>query len=129
MSLRAVGEGHLSSIEFRTGVLDADAGVTIDDAGDAISSAAGGRRPATSTSARFSTKLLELGAVNDLSSSVLNRLSAQFTLEELEASLSALEAARPAARGLVRDGQDHSRARVVELRDHVSRRTRSSPSA
>ena len=25
MSLRAIGEGHISSIEFRTGVVDADA--------------------------------------------------------------------------------------------------------
>ena len=33
MSLRAVGEGHLSSIEFRTGVLDADGGLNIDGVG------------------------------------------------------------------------------------------------
>ena len=75
MSLRAVGEGHLSSIEFRTGVLDADAGVTIDEPGTTL---VGGRRtpPAYFKKARFVTKLLELGAVNDLSSSVMNRLGA-----------------------------------------------------
>ena len=33
MSLRAVGEGHLSSIEFRSGVLDADGGIAIDEPG------------------------------------------------------------------------------------------------
>ena len=44
---------------------------------------------------RFATKLLELGAMNDLSSSVMNRLGMQFTLEELEASLSGLEAHGP----------------------------------
>ena len=32
LSLRAVGEGHLSSITFRTGVIDADNGITIDPA-------------------------------------------------------------------------------------------------
>ena len=32
MSLRAIGEGHLSSIEFRSGVVDADAAVRLDPA-------------------------------------------------------------------------------------------------
>lgn len=94
MSLRAVGEGHLSSIEFRSGVLDADGGMTIDPAGTRL---VGGRRtsPAYFDKSRFSTKLLELGAINDLSSSVLSRLGDKFTIEELEASLIALEAHGP----------------------------------
>ncbi len=33
MSLRAIGEGHVSSIEFRSGVVDSDASVTIDEPG------------------------------------------------------------------------------------------------
>jgi acetolactate synthase-1/3 small subunit len=37
--------------------------------------------------ARFTAKLSELAAINDLSTSVLNKLGAQFTLEELEASV------------------------------------------
>ena len=94
LSLRAVGEGHLSSIEFRSGVLDAAGGITIDAPGTNL---VGGRRtpPSFFYKARFATKLLELGAVNDLSSSVMNRLGAQFTLEQLEASLSGLEAHGP----------------------------------
>ena len=61
MSLRAVGEGHLSSIEFRTGVLDADGGIAIDEPGTTL---VGGRRtpPAYFKKTRFVTKLLELGA-------------------------------------------------------------------
>jgi predicted GH43/DUF377 family glycosyl hydrolase len=94
MSLRAVGEGHLSSIEFRSGVLDADAGIKFDEPGTKIVS---GRRtpPGYFHKARFVTKVLELGVANDLSSSVLNRLGEQFTLAELEASLSGLEAHGP----------------------------------
>lgn len=90
MSLRAVGEGHLSSIEFRTGLLDARANVTIDDPGVQL---VGARRspPSFFDKARFGAKLLELGAINDLSSSVLNRLNAKFTPDELETSLDALE--------------------------------------
>jgi len=94
MSLRAVGEGHLSSIEFRTGILDSDAGITFDEPGTTL---VGGLRtpPVDFKKSRFITKLLELGAVNDLSSSVMNRLGAHFTLEELEAALSGLEAHGP----------------------------------
>jgi len=43
MSLRAVGEGHLSSIEFRTGVLGANGEIRIDDAGTYL--VAGQRTP------------------------------------------------------------------------------------
>jgi predicted GH43/DUF377 family glycosyl hydrolase len=94
LSLRAVGEGHLSSIEFRTGVLDADAGLTIDEAGTSLVS---GRRtpPDYFKKTGFVTKLHELGAVNDLSSSVMNRLRGEFSLEELEAALSGLETHGP----------------------------------
>ena len=94
MSLRAVGEGHLSSIEFRSGTLDADGGMSIDAPGEHL---VGGRRtsPASFDKARFSVKLRELGANNDLSSGVLTRLGAKFTLDELETSLAALEANGP----------------------------------
>ena len=94
MSLRAVGEGHLSSIEFRSGVLDAGGGITFDAPGTKL---VGGRRtpPECLYRGSFVAKLLELGALNDLSSSVMNRLGAEFTLAELEASLSGLEAHGP----------------------------------
>ena len=44
MSLRAVGEGHLSSIEFRSGVLDGDGGIAIDEPGTYLVAGAGPRR-------------------------------------------------------------------------------------
>jgi predicted GH43/DUF377 family glycosyl hydrolase len=90
MSLRAVGEGHLSSIEFRSGVLEADGGLTIDAAGTCL---VGGRRSPLERFRKrhFSAKLIELGALNELSSSVLARLSEEFTLDEIEASLRSLE--------------------------------------
>jgi predicted GH43/DUF377 family glycosyl hydrolase len=96
MSLRAVGEGHLSSIEFRTGVLDPDGSFSIDQLGPHV---VGGRRspPRSFHKQHFATKLTELGAINDLSAAVLRRLDAEFTLEELEASLNALEVEGPPA--------------------------------
>jgi predicted GH43/DUF377 family glycosyl hydrolase len=96
MSLRAVGEGHLSSIEFRTGVLGADGGLDIDGVGPHV---VGGRRspPQHFNKRYFAAKLSELGVINELSTGVLERLDARFTLNELEASLSALEIHGPPA--------------------------------
>ena len=94
MSLRAVGEGHLSSIEFRSGVLDAQANMTLDP--PSAHMVGGTRTSATTLNKRhFATKLVELGGGNELSSSVLSRLPDAFTLEELETSLEVLECHGP----------------------------------
>jgi predicted GH43/DUF377 family glycosyl hydrolase len=89
MSLRAVGEGHISSIEFRTGVVDAASTVTFDPLGQQLVT---GKRsaPAHYDKAKFREKLTELGAGNELAWAVLDRLSDRFTLEELEPSLTLL---------------------------------------
>ncbi|HKP63344.1 MAG TPA: glycoside hydrolase family 130 protein [Polyangiales bacterium] len=97
MSLRAVGEGHLSSIEFRTGVLDAQGGMTIDEPATRL---VNGLRTAPSEfkKSSFRTKLLELGVDNTLSTRVLAGLHDSFTPDQLEASLAELDdASTPAA--------------------------------
>lgn len=90
MSLRAVGEGHLSSIEFRTGTIDARGELTFDPAGPYL---VGGQRtpPSRYDKRQFIAKLSELGAANELAFGVLDPLPALFTLVDLEASLMALE--------------------------------------
>jgi len=90
MSLRAVGEGHISSIEFRCGVLEAGGELRLDAPGPYLVSC---RRtpPSHYYKHRFATKLSELGASSELSSAVLARLPERFTLIELETSLMALE--------------------------------------
>jgi predicted GH43/DUF377 family glycosyl hydrolase len=95
MSLRAVGEGHLSSIEFRSGVLGPAGDIAMDETGPYL--VAGNRAaPSHFYKARFTTKLQELGAINELSSRVLSRLGEKFTPDELEASLVARESHGPA---------------------------------
>lgn len=90
MSLRAVGEGHLSSIEFRAGLIDAHGDIAIDPVGPHLTG--GHRTPRDRLSKRhFSAKLRELDALNELSSAVLGRLKDQFTMGELEASVRTLE--------------------------------------
>jgi predicted GH43/DUF377 family glycosyl hydrolase len=94
MSVRAVGEGHISSIEFRTGVIDGDGVLTFDEprapltTGDRAAPRRYDKKP-------FATKLGELGAANELAWRVLERLPARFTLADLEHSLALLEEEGP----------------------------------
>jgi predicted GH43/DUF377 family glycosyl hydrolase len=96
MSLRAVGEGHLSSIEFRSGVISATGELAFEPSGPYL---VGGRRtePSHYDKGLFGTKLGELGARNELTERVLQPLPDHFTHAELEASLHSLEAHGPPA--------------------------------
>ena len=88
MSLRAIGEGHISSIEFRSGVVTADAGVQL----DAISpfAATADRRPRSYDKRFFTTKLDELEMLNEIVARVLARLEDRFTITELESAIDAV---------------------------------------
>jgi predicted GH43/DUF377 family glycosyl hydrolase len=90
MSLRAVGEGHLSSIEFRSGLLDAHGEISFDAVGTNLVD--GSRTWAGPLDKNgFRAKLRELCAVNELSDAVLGRLGPTFTIAELETSLNEVE--------------------------------------
>jgi predicted GH43/DUF377 family glycosyl hydrolase len=90
LSLRAVGEGHISSIEFRSAVIEASGELRFDSTGPYL--VAGQRTPHSSyVKYRFGEKLNELGAGNAISATVLARLPERFSLAELEASLAQLE--------------------------------------
>jgi predicted GH43/DUF377 family glycosyl hydrolase len=88
LSLRATGEGHISSITFRTGFLDAQGQITINTPTrycvepDQVPNAAY-ERPL------FERKLQELGLAGDLSRHALEGLGAAFTLEQLRTGLAA----------------------------------------
>jgi len=90
MSLRAVGEGHMSSIEFRSGTINATSELDFDPVGSKLVS---GERtaPASYDKHLFGAKLGELGAGNDIAWKVLSRLSDQFTAGDLECALALLE--------------------------------------
>lgn len=98
MSLRAVGEGHISSIEFRSGCVDGAGELRLDSAGPYL---VPGLRtpPAIYEKTSFRAKLRELDASNALSDAVLERLPELFRLGELEGSLALLEAQGSAAIG------------------------------
>jgi predicted GH43/DUF377 family glycosyl hydrolase len=86
LSLRATGEGHISSITFRTGFVDANDNITINTPTRYC------LEPTQMPNASyekylFERKLQELGLAGDFSRQVLNSLGDAFTLEELRTSV------------------------------------------
>ncbi len=88
-SFRAIGEGHLSSIEFRTGVVDANARIRLEEPG--LFASTGVRREHRYDHESFRAKLSDLGALNEVASLVLDPLDPEFTLDRLQASVAALD--------------------------------------
>ena len=87
LSLRATGEGHISSITFRTGILDAGSNITV-TAPTRYCLEPEQVPNASYENAIFERKLRELGLVGDFSRQVLRALGSSFTLHDLRASLS-----------------------------------------
>src|SRR4029079_16851784 len=88
LSLRAVGEGHLSCLEFRTGVVGPGHPLRIDDPGPF---AEGGRSTRTSYErAVFAASLADEGVDAESASYLVELLPARFGAAELDAALSAL---------------------------------------
>lgn len=86
LSLRATGEGHISSIEFRTGLIQADYGITLDEPSRFVTAPALDPNP-TYRKSVFLHKLMEMGFENEWSTEVMRLLKKDFTLSELEAAM------------------------------------------
>ena len=82
MSLRAVGEGHLSSIAFRRGIIDSGGNIIIEEVGKSPSQL---RQQTDKLFDKFSlqTKLQQLRLTDGEAASVFNKLPQQFTYSEL----------------------------------------------
>jgi predicted GH43/DUF377 family glycosyl hydrolase len=85
MSLRAVGEGHLSSIEFRTGIIGADAAIRFDPADRFLDT--GRIRPVRYDRRLFQNKLAEYGQDDENTRLLWSILPSRFIDTELEAAL------------------------------------------
>lgn len=88
MSVRAVGEGHISSIGFRTGVIDEHGVLSFEPASRYAS--LGHRESPLYVKSLFGSKLSELGASNEITAIVLDPLPEKFTFEALERQLASL---------------------------------------
>lgn len=83
LSLRATGEGHISSIEFRSGVIDARAQITLEPVGRLVSS------PNLQTDAQYDKETVQQkirgsSSWNACTRSLLRSLPAQFRRSQLE---------------------------------------------
>ena len=86
LSLRATGEGHVSSITFRTGVIHPDHRIEVHTPTGFLAEPQEIPNPLYEK-ALFERKLSEVGLGNDFVLRVMNKLGESFTLEELRTNL------------------------------------------
>jgi len=105
MSLRATGEGHVSSIVFRAGVIDASGDIIIAPP----SPYARSPEPLKDhpyNKQTFFVKLIEMGAYNNTAGDVLDRLADQFTYSGLDEVLDEMARLRPQPESLEETAQN-----------------------
>jgi predicted GH43/DUF377 family glycosyl hydrolase len=86
LSLRATGEGHISSIEFRSGVLGADGSISIDSVSPFVVAPEVKENPSYKK-VIFVHKLREMGFDNAWAGDIMASLGEDFTHEELMKAL------------------------------------------
>ena len=82
MSLRATGEGHVSSIVFRSGVIDASGEISFDAVSRYVERARK-VKDRLHNKERFFLKLIEMGGYSDAAQTVLDRLDEEFAFSSL----------------------------------------------
>jgi predicted GH43/DUF377 family glycosyl hydrolase len=86
LSLRATGEGHISSITFRTGIIHPDHRIEICKPAGFLTEPHQIPNPVYEKGL-FGRKLVELGLTGEFTFRVMNKVGESFTLEELRVSL------------------------------------------
>ena len=105
LSLRATGEGHISSITFRTGIIHPDQRIEVLPATGFLTEPRQIPNPVYEK-ALFGRKLSELGLTGEFTRRVMNKLGESFALEELRAGLQAEQFRLPD--GMAQEDQDAS---------------------
>jgi len=106
LSLRATGEGHISSIVFRSGIIDADNLLTFDPVSEYVET------PKLKMDAYydchlFELKLNEMGACNETTAWVLGQMQCSFTYGDLEKVLQKFHREYPSLNILQTDALAH----------------------
>jgi predicted GH43/DUF377 family glycosyl hydrolase len=105
LSLRATGEGHISSITFRTGIIHPDHLIEVLTPAGFLTEPRQVPNPLYEKGS-FARKLIELGLTREFTRRVMNKLGNSFALEELRASLRAEQFRLPD--GMMREDQDEA---------------------
>jgi predicted GH43/DUF377 family glycosyl hydrolase len=83
LSLRATGEGHISSITFRSGVIDKENKINIDTPSRYVATSENITNSVYEKKL-FERKLIELDLINDFANNVLSSLEEIFSITDLE---------------------------------------------
>ena len=105
LSLRATGEGHISSITFRTGIIHPDLRIEVLPTIGFLTEPQQVPNPLYEK-ALFGRKLSELGLTGEFTRRVMHKLAESFTLGELRASLQTQQFLSPD--GMTQEDQDLS---------------------
>ena len=105
LSLRATGEGHISSITFRTGIIHPDLRIEVLPASGFLTEPRQIPNPLYEK-ALFGRKLSELGLSGEFTRRVMHKLGERFALDELRAGLQTEQFLLPD--GMTQEDQDAS---------------------
>jgi predicted GH43/DUF377 family glycosyl hydrolase len=94
LSLRATGEGHISSVTFRTGIIHPDQRIEVAKPTGFLTEPRQVPHPLYEKGL-FARKLFEVGLNSDFTRRVMQKLGESFALEELRASLQAEQFRHP----------------------------------
>jgi predicted GH43/DUF377 family glycosyl hydrolase len=99
MSLRATGEGHISSIVFRSGIISADGDVQMEAAGS-YSLPLKATLPSEFLKATFRRDMVAAGLVEEKFRPILDRLESRFTRDQLAQAIEAARQEQPSSGAL-----------------------------
>ncbi len=105
LSLRATGEGHISSITFRTGIIHPDRRIEVLRPTGFLAEPRQIPNPLYEK-ALFARKLFELGLISEFARRVMNKLGESFALEELCVNLEAEVKESLLSDGMVEEDQN-----------------------
>lgn len=92
MSFRATGEGHISSIEFRSGKIDSEGNILFDPISNYVETPEL-QTDKTYNKHLFGLKLSEMGVTNEVTSNLLGGLGDGFTFEQLQGRIAEMQSA------------------------------------
>ncbi len=90
MSFRATGEGHISSIVFRSGIIGHDCEISFDPVSDYIETP-DFQKDSVYDKHLFILKLIEMNAYNEVTTVVFDHLPEEFTFDQLQDAASEVE--------------------------------------
>lgn len=105
LSLRATGEGHISSITFRTGIIHSNNQIEVLDAAGYLTEPRQIPNPAYQKGL-FTRKLRELGFNSEFTGRVIDRLGDPFDMQELRGALDAELDQERHSQGVLQEDQD-----------------------